>query len=388
MDFAKLAKGVEKEIIATRRDFHAHPEVAFEEVRTSGIIEKRLRKLGIRTARMAKTGIVGYLETAGAKRTVALRADIDALPLEEKTRLKYASKNGRMHACGHDCHAAILLGVARILSQNRSRLAGNVRFIFQPAEEKVPGGARLMVRAGAMDGVDEVYGLHVASQVPSGRIVAEAGVQMANVDSLFVTIAGKGAHGASPHLSVDPVLTAAQAIVALQQIVSRNISPTQPAVISICTINAGTAENIIPQSLDLSGTVRTLTTVLRRRMPSMIRRVLGGVCKACGATFEMEYERGYDALVNDAKAAARVRRTAVDLFGKGVLVHRGPQMGAEDFSEYLKVARGCYFNLGTGNKSKGTDVSHHSPYFKVDESALYRGAAMLASLAWERSGSG
>ncbi|MCD6405808.1 MAG: amidohydrolase, partial [Planctomycetes bacterium] len=205
MDFVKLAKGVEKEIITTRRDFHAHPEVAFEEVRTSGIIEKRLRKLGIRTVRMAKTGIAGYLDTTGAKRTVALRADIDALPLKEKTRLKYASKNDKMHACGHDCHAAILLGVARILSQNRSHLAGNVRFIFQLAEEKVPGGARLMVREGVMDGVDEVYGLHVASQVPSGRIVAEAGAQMANVDSLFVTITGKGAHGASPHLSVDPV---------------------------------------------------------------------------------------------------------------------------------------------------------------------------------------
>ncbi|MHC4712667.1 MAG: M20 metallopeptidase family protein [Planctomycetota bacterium] len=384
LDFARMARKVEKEIIAMRRDFHKHAEPSFGEHRTASVVEKRLRKLGIKTKRMAKTGVAGYLKVRGAKRTIGLRADMDALPMEEKVRLPFATTTGAMHACGHDCHTAILLGVAKTLAGIKDRLSGSVRFIFQPAEELPPGGALAMVEEGVMDGVDEVYGLHVGSQVPSGKIVAEGGTQMANVDGFSVTMIGKGAHGASPHLSSDPVLAAAEAIVSLQQIVARNISPVEPAVISVCIINAGTAYNIIPESCTFRGTVRTFTRKLRRRMPSMIRRVAAGVSRACGGDFSMTYENGYDALTNDEKATARVRQAAVELFGKKSLHSHGPRMGAEDFSEYLKRARGCFFSLGTGNPRKKTDAPHHNPYFKVDESVLWRGAAMLTKLACER----
>lgn len=384
MDFVRLAKGVEKEIISLRRDFHAHPEVAFHEVRTSGKVEKYLKRLGIKTRRMAKTGIAGYLHVRGAKRTIAFRADMDALPMDEKTGLPFSAPAGAMHACGHDCHTAILLGVAKILARLKDELPASVRLIFQPAEELPPGGARAMVDEGVMDGVDEVYGLHVGSRVPSGKIVAEAGAQMANVDEVTVTIRGTGSHGASPQLSVDPVLCASEAILSIQQIVSRNILPVEPAVISICMIEAGTAYNIIPETCSFRGTVRTFSKSLRRSMPKMIRRVVAGVAKACGAKFDMTYENGYDALVNDEKAVAHVQRAARELFGKNALFFHGPRMGAEDFSEYLKVARGCFFSLGTGDKRKKTDVSHHNPFFKVDESVLWRGAAMFLKLAVER----
>jgi len=383
MDFKKLARGVEKEVISLRRDFHAHPEVAFQEVRTGGKVEKYLKKLGIKTRRMAKTGVAGYLDVPGAERTVALRADMDALPMDEKTGLSFAAKPGAMHACGHDCHTAILLGTAKILARMKDQLPASVRFIFQPAEELPPGGARAMVEEGVMDGVDEVYGLHVASRVPSGKIVAEEGAQMANVDDVCVTIRGIGAHGASPHESVDPVLCASEAILSLQQIVSRNILPVEPAVISICMIEAGTAYNIIPETCSFRGTVRTFSKSLRRSMPKMIRRVVAGVAKSYGAKFDMTYENGYDALVNDKRAADRVRRAAEDLFGPKALFFHGPRMGAEDFSEYLKVARGCFFSLGIGDKRKKTDVAHHNPYFKVDESVLWRGVAMFLKLSAE-----
>jgi len=385
MDFLKLARGVEKEVIAMRRDFHAHPEMGFEEVRTALVIEKRLKRLGIKTRRMAGTGVVGYLERGGAKKTVALRADIDALPIAEETKLPFASKTNLMHACGHDAHAAMLLGVAKILSRIRGDLAGNVRFIFQPSEEFPPGGARAMIREGVMDGVDEVYGLHVWSKLASGRLAADAGAIMANVDDVRIQIIGRGAHGASPNFSIDPVLTASEAIVALQQIVSRNLSPMEPGVLSICMINAGTAYNIIPEQCAFRGTVRTLTKGLRNNMPRMIRRVVAGVAKAHGAKFEMEYLAGYDALVNDRRATGWVREMIADMFGGEALKELGPRMGAEDFSEYLKLARGCFFMLGTGNRRLGTDVSHHNPRFRVDESALWRGVAVMARLAVERA---
>jgi len=387
MDFKKLAKAVEKEVIETRRDFHAHPETPFEEVRTSGIVEKRLKALGIRTKRMAKTGVAGYLDVPCAKRTIALRADMDALPMTEETNLPFASKTpGKMHACGHDSHTAMLLGAAKVLAQNRKELTGNVRFIFQPSEEFPPGGARFMVEEGVMKGVDEVYGIHVGSKIPSGKVVTEPGPQMANVDDVRIKIIGVGAHGASPDFSVDPVLTAAEAINSLQQIVSRNISPVEPAVLSITIIKGGEAYNIIPETCFFRGTIRTFSKQLRRDMPRMIRRVVDGVCKAHGARFEMEYLHGYDAVVNDRRSCERACAIAADLFGKNCLATFGPRMGAEDFSEYLKVARGCFIHLGTGNRKKGTDAPHHNPHFKVDESVLWMGVALLTRIAWERGG--
>ena len=384
-DFKKLAKSVEKEIITLRRDFHAHPELGFKETRTALVIEKRLRSLGIKTRRMAGTGVAGYLEATRAKKTIALRADIDALPITEETGLAFASKSpGVMHACGHDAHTAILLAVAGILSRMRGELKGSVRFIFQPCEEFPPGGALSMVKEGVMDGVDEVYGLHVGSKLPSGFFNAEAGPQMAAVDDVRIEIKGVGAHGATPQFSVDPVLAASEAIVALQQVVSRNVSPMEPAVLSICMINAGTAYNIIPETCSFRGTVRTLTKELRRKMPRMIRRVVDGICRAHGAKFEMEYLAGYDSLVNDARATKAARGVIVELFGAKAVKAVGPRMGAEDFSEYLKVARGCFMNLGTGDPGRRTDVPHHNPRFRVDESVLWMGAAVLAKLGVER----
>jgi amidohydrolase len=385
MDFVRLAKGLQKEIVALRRDFHAHPEAGLKEHRTAAAVEKYLRALGIKTKRMAGTGVAGYLDVRGAKRTIALRADIDALPLTEETKVPYASRvPGLMHACGHDAHTAMLLAVAKMLASHKSELAGNVRFIFQPNEEFPPGGAKAMVDEGVMDGVEEVYGVHVWSNQPSGRFGIEAGPQFANVDDVRVKIIGKGAHGAGPEHSIDPVLTASQAIVALQQIVARNVAPTVPAVLSICMINAGTAYNIIPQTCFFRGTVRTFTKSMRAAMPRMIRRVVSGVAKAHGARFEMEYLAGYDAVVNDARATRAASAAAISLFGRAALVSEGPQMGAEDFCEYAKCAPGCFIRMGTGNRAKRTDVAHHNPKFNVDESVLWMGAALLAKLAVER----
>ncbi len=384
MDFRKLAKGVEKEIIAFRRDIHAHPETPFEEVRTGRLVEKRLRELGIKTRRMAKTGVAGYLDVKGAKRTIALRADMDALPIAEEADVPFRSKVEAMHACGHDTHTAMLLGTAHVLSDLRDELKAGVRFIFQPSEEFPPGGARFMVEEGVLDGVDEVYGLHIWSKLPSGTVVCEAGPRYANVDDVRVRITGRGAHGASPEFGIDPVLCAAECITSLQQIVSRNRSPMEPAVLSICMVNAGVAYNIIPEHCTFRGTVRTYSKKLRRDMPRMIRRVVAGVTKAYGASFEMEYVNGYDAVVNDARAVARVSEIASDLFGGKALARLGPKMGAEDFSEYLKVVPGCFVNLGSGDPKKGTDVAHHNPRFKVDESVLWMGTALLSRVAFER----
>jgi amidohydrolase len=382
MDFKKLAKSVEKEVIALRRDIHAHPETPFEEVRTSRLVEKKLKSLGIKTKRMAKTGVAGYLTVPGAKRTIALRADMDALPILEEAKVPFASKNGNMHACGHDAHTAMLLGTAKALVGIKRELKVNVRFIFQPSEEFPPGGARFMVEEGVMDGVSEVYGIHVGSKIPSGKIVAEAGPQMANVDDVRVTIIGVGAHGASPNHSVDPVLTAAHAITSLQQIVSRNVSPVEPAVLSIPIVKGGDAYNIIPETCFFRGTIRTFSKKLRAEMPRMIRRVVSGECKAHGARCQMEYLHGYDALVNERKATAGVQRIATELFGKKALLFQGQRMGAEDFSEYLKVAPGCFISLGTGNAAKHTDVDHHNPRFSVDESVLWMGVALFSRIAW------
>lgn len=385
MDFLKLARSLEKEIISTRRDFHAHPELPFNEFRTADAIEKRLKSLGIKTRRMAGTGVVGDVAVKGAGRTVALRADIDALPITEATGLPFASKTpGVMHACGHDAHAAMLLAAARIIAAHADNLPRGVRLIFQPSEEFPPGGAAAMVREGVMDGVDEVYGLHVMSSLPSGRIAAESGPRMANADDVEITIHGRGAHGAGPHRSIDPVLTAAEAITSLQQIVSRNVAPLEPAVLSICMINAGTAYNIIPQDCTFRGTVRTFSDELHRQMPRLIRRVVSGVARAHGAGFEMRYDRGYSAVVNSVRETGGVRALAEDLFGKAVLAKDRPEMGAEDFSEYLKKAPGCYFKLGSANRRVGSDAPGHSPYFKVDESILWMGTAMMSALAFGR----
>lgn len=385
MDYARLARGLQNEIVALRRDFHAHPEAGLKEHRTAGIIEKRLRALGIKTKRMGGTGVAGYLDVRGAKRTVALRADIDALPLTEENKVPYASKNpGLMHACGHDAHTAMLLGVAKLLASHRSELTGGVRFIFQPNEEFPPGGAKAMVDEGVMDGVSEVYGVHVWSNQPSGKFGIEAGPQFANVDDVRVRIIGRGAHGAGPENGIDPVLTASDAIVSLQQIVARNVSPTVPAVLSICMINAGTAYNIIPETCFFRGTIRTFTKKMRRAMPRMIRRVVSGIARAHGARFEMEYLNGYDAVVNDKRATQAAIDAAVGLYGKSCLVFEGPQMGAEDFFEYLKCAPGCFIRMGTGNRARRTDVAHHNPKFNVDESVLWKGTALMAKLAVER----
>jgi amidohydrolase len=386
MDYVKLARSLAREVIAIRRDIHAHPELSFKEKRTAAVIEKKLKSCGVKTRRMAATGVCGYLDGAAPGPTIALRADIDALPLQEETRLPYRSRvPGIMHACGHDTHAAMLVGAAEALASVKDELRGSVRFIFQPGEELPPGGAVAMIADGAMKDVDEVYGAHIASEMRSGTFAADPGPAMANIDTIGVTIIGKGAHGANPASSVDPILTAAEAVMSLQQVVSRNVTAWEPAVVSICAIHAGDADNIIPESVKLRGTVRTYSKALRRRMPAMIRRVLDGVCRAHGARFKLDYESGYDVLVNDAAACEHVRAAVVELFGRKRLVVREPRMGGEDFSEYLKLRPGCFWSLGAGDAKKKTNTPHHSPHTMFDESVLWMGVAMHIKIVMDRT---
>ena len=374
---------MEKQVIAWRRDFHAHPERGFQEKRTSRIVTSELKRLGIKVRSMAKTGVVGTVECRDSLETIAFRADMDALPMDEDSDLPFKSKTpGVAHMCGHDAHTAMLLGTAAVLVRLKCHLKRRVKLIFQPSEESAPSGAQAMVRAGAMRGVDEVFGLHMGSLIPNGTLFLRPGPMLAAMDGLCINVIGKGGHGASPHECVDPVPIAAEIITALQTIVSRKIKPVDAAVVSICRMQAGTAGNIIPEQVKLMGTVRTLEERVRRRLPRMIERIVQGVTRAHGGTYEMKYSRGYPPVVNDAGSVGRLARAADDLFGRKLKVDEmEPIMGSEDFCFYLEKAKGAIAMLGAGGTVKSARRPHHSPQFWIDESVLYQGPALFSYLA-------
>ncbi len=381
------ARRSRKQLSTWRRHLHQHPELGFEEEETARYIRRELRTLGLRPrSPTVKTDVVTDLQVDGATRTIALRADIDALPVQELGRKPYRSRNpGVAHLCGHDAHAAMLLGAAALLRRHRGELPVNVRFLFQPAEERPPGGAKVLVEAGLLDDVDEVFGLHVDSQLPVGTVASCPGAIMAAADGFEARIRGRGGHAASPHLNRDPVPVAAQAVLALQSIASRYTDPTEPVVVSVCMLEAGTAFNVIPDEVTLKGTVRTVTERHRRAVPRLMKRTLTGVARSAGISAELDYSFFYPPTVNHADSVEFVAQTVRRLTGRRSSYRQAKvRMGAEDFSYYLERTPGAFVFLGTRGKAKRTHTNHHNPHFDIDERALPLGAALLASLVLNR----
>lgn len=381
-------KRLEPRIIEIRRTIHQKPELANHETATSRLVARELRSLGIEVkTRVGGTGVVGLLRSGKKGRVVALRADMDALPLQENADVEFRSKRkGVMHACGHDTHVAMLLGAAMLLAKHRRELGGDVKFLFQPAEEEGGrGGAKPMIEAGALEDphVDNVFGLHISADFPSGTFGVRGGPFMARPDSLQIRVIGRGGHGAAPHKTVDPIYVAAQVTIALQGISSRMVNPIRPFVISVCSIHGGTKDNIIPDEVVLQGTMRTLERDTRTKAIADIRQVVTYVCQAYGARCEIEFKKDpYPVTYNDEKAAERVRTVLKRIQGTKTIV-MDQRLGAEDVSRFLQKAPGVFYYLGTNNPSKGCTAPNHSSRFKVDEDVLKYGSVSLAAVALE-----
>ncbi len=376
------AQAIEDQIIAWRRDLHMHPELGFQELRTARLVADNLRALGLEVMTgVGKTGVVATLGTGSP--VIGIRADMDALPILEANQVSYVSQNeGVMHACGHDSHTAMLLGVAKLLTEMPDRPAGEIRFFFQPCEEtedeEGKSGALRMVEDGALDGVDRVIALHVASDLPAGKIIINDGYITAAVDNFYATITGKGCHAAHPDRGVDPIFIVAQVINALHGIRARRIDPIHPAVLSIGTIYGGTTENVIPDEVTITGTIRTLDDATREQMWREVESALG-VARALGGDFSLRLQKGCPSVYNDPAVSGLIRETARDLFGSDGVIADAPGMGGEDFSYMTRQAPGAMFRLGA--KLDEVNRPHHNPRFDLDESAFKNGAALLAETA-------
>jgi carboxypeptidase Ss1 len=388
VDFLNETRKIEHEIIETRRAIHQRPELAYKEKATSKLVANKLRALGleVRTG-IGGTGVLGILRGQQTGRVVGLRADMDALPIEEMADVDFRSREkGVMHACGHDTHVAMLLGTANLLANHRKDIAGTVKFFFQPAEEHGGrGGAKPMIEDGVMKNpkVDFVFGLHIDGDLESGVLAFRSGPAMAAPDTFQIRITGRGGHGAYPHQTIDPIYVAAQLVVALQGVSGRMIDPVQPIVISIGSIHSGTKENIIPDQAILQGTIRTVDEITRKRAKAKVAEVAKGVCRAFGAKAEVEFEKdAYPVMVNDERVTEKARKILGKMPGTRVKV-KPLQLGGEDFSRFLHEAPGTFYFLGTKNPAKGCIYPNHSPRFKVDEEVLKFGSASLAQLAME-----
>ena len=370
-------------IIQLRRDLHRIPETAFTEKKTSAYLTDYLKKqsLDLQTG-IARYGIVGLMETGRPGPTLMIRADMDALPVAERTGLPFASTHkGVMHACGHDAHMAMVLGAVTVINKIKGELSGKIKFLFQPAEEG-PGGAKPMIEAGVMDHpkVDYSIGCHVWPQIPEGTIGVKAGPFMAAMDRFDIKIIGRGGHGAMPHLCIDALEVGTQVVNALQRIVSRHMDPLEPAVVTIGSFHAGTAFNVIPGEAELSGTTRTFNQDIWNRWKERIEKIVSGVCESMGADFELKFEQGYPATINDASIASVVWRCAEKTVGKDQVINPERTMGGEDFAFYLQKSKGCFFALGTGREGY---VSVHNPEFDLNEEVLLLGVETYCRVAHE-----
>jgi len=376
------AMKLKDQLVAWRRDFHMHPELGFEETRTSGKVTEALKEMGIRVdTEVGKTGVVGYLGEGPP--VVGVRADMDALPLQEANDIPYASQNpGVMHACGHDAHTAILLGVAQILSEMPGRPPGEIRFLFQPSEEdwdeELKSGATRMIEDDALEGVDAVIALHVDESIPSGQIEISGGNATAAVDSFHATIIGQGGHGAYPHETVDPTFILAQVINAIHGIRARRIKPINSAVISIGAIHAGHTTNVIPDSVEMMGTIRSFDTKVRDQLSGELEKAFA-LTRAFGGNYTLTIDKGFPPMYNDPEVAELIRQTASEMLGEDKVAASEAQMGAEDFSYMSQLAPGAMFWLGVNIDNIPRPA--HSPTFDINEDALPIGAALLAEAA-------
>jgi amidohydrolase len=368
----QLAEETKEQVIAWRRHLHQNPELSFHEEKTSQFIYDTLQSFGnLEISRPTKTSVVARLIGPEPGKTLAIRADMDALPIQEENTFEFASQNpGVMHACGHDGHTAMLLGTAKILSGLKEHIKGEVRFFFQHAEELYPGGAEEMVEAGVMDGVDLVIGTHLWSPIEKGKVGVVYGSMMAAPDTFWITVNGKGGHAALPHQTIDSIAVAAQVVTNLQHIVSRNTDPLDSLVVSVTQFVAGTTHNVIPGSVKLWGTVRSFDPALRESVPARMERIVKGITEAHEATYDFKYEFGYRPVINDNEVTAVIEETVREVFGEEALDMMRPNMGGEDCSAFMEKAPGCYFYVGAGNEEKGITYPHHHERFTIDEDAL------------------
>jgi amidohydrolase len=375
---------------AMRRDFHKHPELGYEEIRTGGIVAKELEGLGLEVTKgIGKTGVVGLLEGTKPGPTILLRFDMDALPITEDTGAEYSSiNNGVMHACGHDGHTAIGLTVAKILNEYKDNLTGNIKFCFQPSEEGTNGeeigGALMMMRDGVLENpkVEKTLSLHLWNEEPLGWIHVGEGPVFAGAELFIIKLTGKGGHGALPHTTFDPVVAAAQIVTALQTIVSRNIEPLKPAVISVTSIHSGTTFNVIPQTAELTGTIRTFDSEVRKTVLERFEQIVRNTAQAMNCEVGITIKQVTAPVINNGDVTASVLKTAQGMFSEdNIHTHSHVTMGAEDMGYMQEKADGCYFLIGSANAKKNLNYNHHHPKFDFDERALVNGVALMASAA-------
>ena len=379
-----LAKKYAEEFIAVRHHLHAHPELSYQEFETSKFIQQKLQSFGISTTVMAETGVIAMIKGKNAsKKVIALRADMDALPIKEENKVNYKSKNeGVMHACGHDVHSSVLLGAAKILNELKSQWEGTIKLIFQPGEERNPGGASILIKEGVLENPkpDAIFGLHVHPQLETGYFSFREGKVMASADELYITIKGPGGHAAAPHLTVDTILVASQLVVSLQQIISRNKSPFNPSVLSICSFQGGHTTNVIPSEVKLMGTFRAMDEEWRKKAHELIRKQCTELAESLGASIDVHIDIGYPSVYNNEKLNEKAKSLAAAYSGINQIQTTELRMGAEDFGYYSQVIPGCFFRLGVGNIKKGITSGVHTPTFNIDESAIELGMGMMAWL--------
>lgn len=385
-----LAKEIFSDVVKNRRHLHAHPELSFHEYQTAAFVAQKLDELGIKYQKMANTGLVAIIQgEKPSEGVVALRADMDALPIVEANDVPYKSTNaGVMHACGHDAHTSSLLGTARILTELKKEFGGTVKLIFQPAEEKLPGGANMMIKEGVLENPkpDAVIGQHVMPLIEAGQVGFRSGKYMASTDEIYVTVYGKGGHGAQPQQNIDPVLITSHIIIALQQIISRVADPKTPSVLSFGKVIANGATNVIPNEVYLEGTFRTMDEDWRARAHEKMKKMAEGIAEAMGGSCDFNIVRGYPFLINEEKLTANVRAYAEDFLGKENVLDLDIWMAAEDFAYYSQVSDACFYRLGTGNKERGITSSVHTPTFDVDEESLKLSTGLMAYIALKQLG--
>ena len=379
-----LANSYLPEHIEIRHHLHAHPELSYVEFKTSSYIQEQLKLIGIPFVVMAKTGVIGIIQGKNPeKKIIALRGDIDALPIKEANDVSYKSTvDGVMHACGHDVHTTCLLGAAKILYTLKDEWEGTIKLIFQPGEERNPGGASILIREGVLENPkpQAIFGLHVHPQLEVGKLSFRGGQVMASADEIFITVKGKGGHAAAPQLTTDTILLASHVIVALQQVISRNNNPLSPSVLSICSIQGGFTTNVIPDEVKLMGTFRAVDEGWRKKAHGLIRNIAESIVHGMGGEIDMKIDIGYPSVFNHEGLNGLARKLAEDYMGSENIQTTEMRMGAEDFGYYSEKIPGCFYRLGVGNKAKGIASGVHTPTFNIDEDAIAIGMGMMAWL--------